>query len=450
MVEMVSEDLSGEFRYRLANKTLRIAVVGVGYVGLPQALKFSQAGFRVSGLETDPDRTNRLNDGISGIEGIPQSILQKEVESNRLSFSDDPDCLLRADAILICVPTPLTPQRDPDMSHIEHAAEAIAKRLRRGQLVVLESTTYPNTTEGMLRCRLEESGLKCTQDFFLAFSPEREDPGNRTFDLSDIPRVVGGADPVSGDLTKALFAYIIKNVVVVSSARVAEAAKLLENVFRAVNIALVNELKIIYDRMGIDIWEVVDAAATKPFGFMRFNPGPGWGGHCIPLDPFYLSWKAREFGLAGQFIELAGNINISMSKWVVEKISGGLNRQRRSVAGSRILLLGVAYKKDISDTRESPAWEIMSHLGDQGAELSFYDPHVATLPATKRAAKWAGMPSLKGLDPQVLDGFDAVVVVTDHSSLDYPLIATSSRLVIDTRGVYHRLFPELKHRVVSA
>jgi UDP-N-acetyl-D-glucosamine dehydrogenase len=310
---------------------------------------------------------------------------------------------------------------------------------------VLESTTYPGTTDELVRALLEETGLRCGEDFFLAFSPEREDPGNRSYGTATIPKVVGGVDQESGDLAQALYDRIVSRTVRVSSCRAAEATKLTENIFRAVNIALVNELKIVFDRMGIDIWEVLDAASTKPFGFMRFNPGPGWGGHCIPLDPFYLSWKAREYGVAPKFIELAGEVNVQMPRYVVEKLQGALNERGKPVRGSRVLVLGLAYKKDIDDPRESPAFELLHELGQLGAVLEYHDPHV---PLAPRMRSWPSLPEMtsKSLTPELLARQDAVLIVTDHSQVDYDLVLRHAPLVVDTRGVYRGTHP----RVVKA
>jgi UDP-N-acetyl-D-glucosamine dehydrogenase len=321
------------------------------------------------------------------------------------------------------------------MSYVEQTAKQVRTTLRQGQLIVLESTTYPGTTDELLKGILEQSGLRCGTDFYLAFSPEREDPGRKDFTTTTTPKVVGGVDEASGDLAQALYDQVVARTVRVSTARAAEAAKLVENIFRAVNIALVNELKVVYDRMGIDIWEVLDAAATKPFGFMRFNPGPGWGGHCIPLDPFYLSWKAREYGVVPKFIELAGEVNVTMPRYVVNKLQEALNKLGKTVKGSKVLILGLAYKKDIDDTRESPAFEIMELLEELGASVSYHDPHVPVIPPTRRHADKAGLPSLS-LTAANLEKQDAVVLVTDHTSVDYELVGRHARLIVDTRGVY--------------
>jgi len=422
-----------------------VGIVGLGYVGLPLALTFAERGFHVLGFDLDPAKVESLGRGESYLapEGDPR--LTAAVAEGRFAATVDLDRLGEPDALLICVPTPLTPQREPDVSHIVATGEAIRRTLRPGQLVVLESTTYPGTTEELLRGLLEgggEGGLTLGEGYFLAYSPEREDPGNATHTTGSIPKVVGGADPVSGDLAQALYDAVVPATVRVSSARAAEATKLLENIFRAVNIALVNELKVVYDHMGIDVWEVLDAAATKPFGFMRFNPGPGWGGHCIPLDPFYLSWKAREHGVSPKFIELAGEVNVSMPAWVEEKLRRALNDRRLPVKGSRVLLLGLAYKKDVADPRESPAFEILDRLLELGAVVSYHDPHIPQAPAMR---SWPDLPPLTSqpLTAEVLAAQQAVMVVTDHTAVDYDLVLAHAPLIVDTRGVYRRPHPKV-------
>jgi len=419
-----------------------IAVVGLGYVGLPLALTFAERGFEVVGLDVDPEKTAAVTRGRSYLKHLESDRLRRVLSSGRLSATSNFDRLREADAILICVPTPLTAQRTPDMSFVVKTSHQIANTMRPGQLIVLESTTYPGTTDGVVCSILEESGHRCGRDFFLAFSPEREDPGNPRYGTHNIPKVVGGVDKTSGELADALYGAAIERTVRVSSTCAAEATKLTENIFRAVNIALVNELKTIFDRMDIDIWEVLDAAATKPFGFMRFNPGPGWGGHCIPLDPFYLSWKAREYGLSARFIELAGEVNVNMPAYVVEKLQKGLNDKGQSVKGARVLILGLAYKKDIDDTRESPSLEIMELLEDLGAGVSFHDPHVGIAPPTRRHPRRAGMCSVD-LTEEVVSSVDAVLVVTDHNDVDYDLVKRHARMVVDTRGVFRDAFPGL-------
>jgi UDP-N-acetyl-D-glucosamine dehydrogenase len=427
--------LSDQLRTKISDRTAVIGIIGMGYVGLPLALTFSEKGFRVLGFDVDPSKIDALRLGVSYIKHLDRERLKVARSSGRLEATAEFARLSEPDAILICVPTPLTPQREPDMSFVAGTAKQIASHLRTGQLVVLESSTYPGTTDELLRELLEASGLKGGRDFFLAFSPEREDPGNRSFSTSTIPKVVGGIDPVSGDLAQALYDQVITKTVRVSSARTAEASKLVENIFRAVNIALVNELKIVFDRMGIDVWEVLDAASTKPFGFMRFNPGPGWGGHCIPLDPFYLSWKAREFGVAPKFIELAGEINVAMPAYVVEKIQHALNTRGKPFKGSRILVLGIAYKKDIDDPRESPAFEVIDRLLKSEAVVSYHDPYIERAP---RMRSWPDLPPMASvsLTPEILASSDAVVIITDHSCVDYEMVARHAPLIIDTRGVF--------------
>lgn len=426
---------AAELREKIDNGTAVVGILGLGYVGLPLALAFAEKQFTVLGFDVDATKVQALASGRNYIRHLDGNRLTAAVGSGLLAGTSDFLRLREPDVLLICVPTPLTPQREPEMKYVVQTAEAIRAALRPGQLVVLESTTYPGTTDELLRGILEQSGLRCGEDFFLAFSPEREDPGNRSFGTASIPKVVGGVDEVSADLAEAFYDRAIQKTVRVSSARTAEATKLVENIFRAVNIALVNELKIVFDRMGIDIWEVLDAASTKPFGFMRFNPGPGWGGHCIPLDPFYLSWKAREYGVAPKFIELAGEVNVQMPRYVVEKLQLALNTARKPVRGSRILILGLAYKKDIDDPRESPAFEIISALLELGAEISYHDPHV---PAAPRMRSWPNLPDMvsQPLTAEMLGQMDAVVLVTDHAAVDYELVVRHSSLVVDTRGVF--------------
>jgi UDP-N-acetyl-D-glucosamine dehydrogenase len=427
--------LSDQMRARISDRTAAVGIIGMGYVGLPLALTFTEKGFQVLGFDVDPAKVGALQRGESYIRHLDGDRLKAACATGRFGATSDFDRLTGPDTILICVPTPLTPQREPDMSFVAETARQISRRLRPGQLVVLESSTYPGTTDELVRELLEASGLKSGRDFFLAFSPEREDPGNRSFTTSTIPKVVGGTDPVSGDLAQALYDQIITRTVRVSSARAAEASKLVENIFRAVNIALVNELKIVFDRMGIDVWEVLDAASTKPFGFMRFDPGPGWGGHCIPLDPFYLSWKAREYGVAPKFIELAGEVNVAMPAYVVEKIQEALNTRGKPFKGSRILVLGLAYKRDIDDPRESPAFEIIEHLLRYEAVVSYHDPYIERAP---RMRSWPDLPPMTSvpLTAETVGSADAVVIVTDHSSVDYEFVARHAAVVIDTRGIY--------------
>lgn len=420
---------------RLKSHEATIGIIGLGYVGLPLALVFVEKGFKVLGFDVDPKKIDALTKGECYIKHIDAPRVKAASQSGRFSSTTDFKRLGEPDAVLICVPTPLTPQREPDMTYVANSARAIKERVRKGQLIVLESTTYPGTTDELVKDIIEESGLKCGTDFFLAFSPEREDPGNAHYNTATIPKVVGGVDQNSGDLAQTLYEQGIAKTVRVSSARVAEAAKLSENIFRAINIALVNELKVVYDRMGIDVWEVLDAASTKPFGFMRFNPGPGWGGHCIPLDPFYLSWKARETGPAPKFIELAGEVNVEMPKYVIHKLQLALNERQKAVKNSKLLVLGLAYKKDIDDPRESPAFEIVEHLLHLGADVSYHDPHV---PVAPRMRSWPDLPPMESrpLTKESIEASDAVVLVTDHSVVDYELVARHAKLIVDTRGVY--------------
>ena len=431
---------------------LKVGIIGCGYVGLPLGLRFAEAGHRVLGFDLDSSKVEKLNQGQSYIQHIPGAKVQQYVRSKHFSATDDFSRLADMDAIIICVPTPLDQRYEPDLSYIVQTAKSIQPHLQRGQLVVLESTTYPGTTEELVLPILEANGLRCpiaagpnaeqvATDFFLAFSPEREDPGNKQFGLAQIPKVVGGVNPPSGRAAQSLYAQVVARVVPVSSTRAAEMAKLLENIFRCVNIALVNELKLLGLRMGIDIWEVIDAAATKPFGFMAFYPGPGLGGHCIPVDPYYLSWKAREYDFATRFIELAGEINTSMPYHVCDAIAAALNDRQKPLKGSRVLVLGVAYKKDVDDLRESPTLKIMELLQDRGTKLDYNDPYFPHL-HKMRHYDFSNMRSVD-LTPANLSGYDCVVIATDHSNYDYPSIVESSQLVVDTRNATRRI---VRHR----
>ncbi len=413
-----------------------VGVIGLGYVGLPLGLTFADGGFPVLGFDVDAAKVDALNAGESYIEHLDGEQLARWVRRGRFEATGDFDRLDEPDALLICVPTPLDRHREPDLSYVETTVQQVRRRLRRGQLVVLESTTYPGTTEERVLPILAASGLGCGTDFFLAFSPEREDPG-RADPTSSIPKVVGGADPASTELATALYAQVFASVVPVSSTRVAEAAKLTENIYRAVNIALVNELKVVYEAMGVDVWEVLDAAETKPFGFKRFNPGPGWGGHCIPVDPFYLSWKAREFGLRARFIELAGEVNVEMTRYVLAKLFEALNDRGKPVRGSRVLIVGLAYKPDVADPRESPAFEILDQLVELGAEIAYHDPWIPEAPAMRT---WPKLPPMRSvaLDRETLEAQDAVVIVTHHSDIDYDRLAEHASLIVDTRGIYRQ------------
>ncbi len=420
---------------RLAQRTSTIGVIGLGYVGLPLAAAIGRAGFPTIGFDIDPGKPAQIAAGKSYIPAVSDEALSKLVGEGRLTATSDFAGLADCDAIIICVPTPLTRGLEPDLSFVVSTAEAIAARLRPGQLIVLESTTYPGTTREVLKPVLEATGLVAGQDFFLGFSPEREDPGNAHFETVTIPKIVGGDGPRALKLMETLYGATVKTIVPVSTLEVAEAAKITENVFRAVNIALVNELKTIFAAMDIDVWEVIEAAKTKPFGFMPFYPGPGLGGHCIPIDPFYLAWKSKEFGVTTRFIELAGEVNVAMPGLVVDGLAKALQvRFGRALGGAKVLVLGLAYKKNVSDIRESPALTLLEILKEKGAEAAYHDPFVEEVPMTREHAEFAGMRSV-ALSPETLTGFDAVLIATDHDSIDYGLVAANARLIIDTRNV---------------
>ena len=416
---------------KIRNRQAIVGIIGLGYVGLPLARAFAQNGFRVLGFDIDTTKVTKLMAGQSYIQQIPASTIQQMRESG-FEATDRFDRLNEPDAILICVPTPLTDAREPDLTYVTDSAQAISAQLRPGQLVVLESTTYPTTTRKVLLPILEASSLIPGKDFFLAFSPEREDPGNATHSVSTIPKVVGGLDEPSGEVASALYAAVVAQVVRVSTPEVAEATKILENTYRAINIALVNELKVLYDRMGIDVWEVIDAAKTKPFGFQAFYPGPGLGGHCIPIDPFYLTWVARQHGMCTRFIELAGEVNTSMPTYVIDKVADALNDRSKPVKGSKVAILGMAYKKDVDDPRESPGFELMDLLLKKGARVSYNDPHIPALPRMRH------YPHLKmnsePLTPEFLAEQDCLLLATDHSAYDWDTIVRHSRLIVDTRN----------------
>lgn len=419
-------------------KTIVVGVIGLGYVGLPLALSATTGGYRTLGFDIDPAKVEAVHRGESYLEHIGTAAIGEAFATGLLSATTDFSRLSEADALIICVPTPLTQNRDPDLSYVVTTCELIAQHLRRGQLVVLESTTWPGTTVEVVKPILDASGLICGADYFLAFSPEREDPGNAQFTTRTIPKVVGADDDASLRLATAVYQNIVSSVAPVSSTKAAEAAKLTENIFRAVNIALVNELKVVYDAMGIDIWEVIDAAKTKPFGYMPFYPGPGLGGHCIPIDPFYLTWKAREFEISTKFIELAGEINTSMPRYVVDKLVRSLDaRLQRGLVATEILVVGVAYKKNIDDMRESPALRIIELLEERGATVAFYDPHVPVIPPTREHPRLTGRRSVDWRS--VLEqGFAAAIIVTDHDSIDYGSLRQAVSFVIDTRNAYGR------------
>lgn len=413
---------------------MNIAIIGMGYVGLPLALQFARSENRVIGLDIDPEKIKAIRAGRSYIKHIESEAIQDLVQKERLSADTDFARIEAVDAVVICVPTPLNKNREPDISYILKTGEMIAPHLKKGTLVVLESTTYPGTTDEDLRGVLERgSGLKAGVDFHLAFSPEREDPGNPDSQVGIIPKVVGGFTPKCLEKATALYSQAIKTVVPVSSCRAAEATKLAENIFRSVNIALVNELKLVYEAMDIDVWEVINAAKTKPFGYMAFYPGPGLGGHCIPIDPFYLTWKAREFGQNTRFIELAGEVNTAMPTHVVHRVAEALNAKKKAVNGSRVLLLGLAYKADVDDERESPTYTLMDLLDARGAEISYHDPHVPVIKPTREHPHWAGLKSVEW-NRQNIGAYDAVLISTAHKAVNYQELADWSDCIIDTRN----------------
>jgi len=431
---------------RITDRSAVVGIIGQGYVGLPLALVFEEAGFRVRGFDLDPKKVDALTRGESYIRHIGSDRVAAAIGRGRFSVTTNFDQLADCDAILICVPTPLGTHREPDLSYIHNTAREIAKRLRKGQLVVLESTTYPGTTDEEVLPILEATGLTCPDDFLLAFSPEREDPGNINFETSTIPKVVGGDGAAALEAAVALYAAAVVKVVPVSSPDAAEAVKITENIFRAVNIALVNELKPVLAAMGIDIWKVIDAAATKPFGYQPFYPGPGLGGHCIPIDPFYLTWRAREFGQATRFIELAGEINSRMPHLVVEAVARALGEDGKTAKGAGILIIGLAYKPNIDDIRESPSAEIITLLGGLGARISYHDPHIAKFP---RMRKYRHDLTSVHLTREVVASADCVVIVTNHSAIDYALLGDHARLIVDTRNAMARVVNP-KARIVRA
>jgi UDP-N-acetyl-D-glucosamine dehydrogenase len=416
---------------RVEKSSVYVGIVGLGYVGLPLAREFCKGGARVLGFDINSKMVKLINHGKSPIKHIPHATMAEMVKSGRFRATDRMSDLSKPDTILICVPTPLTKNREPDLQYVESTCRTISKYLRKGQLVVLESTTYPGTTREVMLPILEQSGLKAEKDFFLAFSPEREDPGNRSFRTATIPKIVGGYGPES--LRRALEVYkvAIQTLVPVSSCEVAEAAKILENTYRCINIAMVNELKMLYDRMGIDVWEVIRAASTKPFGFNPFYPGPGLGGHCIPIDPFYLTWKARQYGMPTRFIELAGEINTKMPEYVVERTADALNERKKSLKGSRVLILGLAYKPDIDDVRESPSLELIELFKAKGAKVDYNDPYI---PHTHKQREYDLRMTSKPLSAKMLSSYDTVVISTNHSDYDYAWIVKHAKLVVDTRN----------------
>ena len=425
---------------KFADRTAVIGIVGLGYVGLPLMLRYTDAGFRVLGFDIDTFKTGRLNAGESYIEHIPS---EKIAAARQKGFeaTDDFSRIAEADAVILCVPTPLNKYREPDISFVTGTTDAVKPYLRAGQVLSLESTTYPGTTEEELLPRVEETGLKAGKDIFLVYSPEREDPGNPHFETRTIPKVVGGHTPACLEVGIALYSPAIDRVVPVSSTKAAELTKLLENIHRAVNIGLVNEMKIVADKMGIDIHEVIDAAATKPFGFVPYYPGPGLGGHCIPIDPFYLTWKAREYGVNTRFIELAGEVNSHMPDYVIGKTVLALNGNGRSIKGSKVLILGISYKKNVDDMRESPSVEVMDRLHKLGADIAYSDPHVAVFPHIPghHCFNLSNTP----ITAETLASFDCVVLTTDHDKFDYPLIAEHAKLIVDTRGRFRDGSPKV-------
>ncbi|OFW04360.1 MAG: UDP-N-acetyl-D-glucosamine dehydrogenase [Acidobacteria bacterium RIFCSPLOWO2_02_FULL_67_36] len=426
---------------KIQSRRARTGVVGLGYVGLPLAVELGRAGFHATGIDLDERKVAAITAGRSYIPDVPTADLVSLTRAGRLDATTDFSIVRELDTINICVPTPLRKTKDPDMSYIVSAVEAIAKYLHEGMLIALESTTYPGTTEEVVQPLLEATGLKAGRDFFLAFSPERVDPGNPTFQTHNVPKVVGGLTPDCAKLAAALYGTAIETIVPVSSTRVAEMVKLLENTFRAVNIGLVNELALMCDKMKIDVWEVVDAAKTKPFGFMAFYPGPGLGGHCIPIDPFYLSWKAKQTGFDPRFIELAGHINGGMPHYVVEKAADALNTRRKSINGSRILVAGVAYKRDIDDMRESPALDVMGLLHAKGASVAYADPFVPVV----HAREWSGGHDIRAVDLTrgSIGQYDCVIIVTDHKSFDYDAIVAEADVVVDTRNAIKQRHPNV-------
>lgn len=420
-----------EMEKKIQSGKVVVGILGLGYVGLPLAREFATAGIKVLGFDIDEPKVKKLNSGRSILKHVPHKQVKEMVDSKRFIATTNMSRLKSVDAILICVPTPLTVNREPDMQFVVKSCEVISRYLRKGQLVVLESTTYPGTTRDLMKPILEESGLKAGKDFYMAYSPEREDPGNKNFSTKTIPKVVGGLTNKCRDIACALYDLAIVNTVAVSTVEAAEATKILENVYRCINIAMVNELKMVFDRMGIDVWEVIKAASTKPFGFNAFYPGPGLGGHCIPIDPFYLTWKARQYGIPTRFIELAGEINTDMPNYVIHRTMEALNDRRKSLKGSKVLVLGLAYKKDIDDLRESPSIELIELLREKGAKVDYNDPYI---PKTHKQREHDLKMVSKKLTSRMLASYDVVLISTDHSDYDYDWIVKNAKLVVDTRN----------------
>lgn len=438
MKEEMSSRIAATAAARIADCTAIVGIIGLGYVGLPLAAASARAGFRTIGFDIDAGKVAALNAGRSYVEAVPPETLAAHLAAGAFRATDAFAELAECDVIVICVPTPLSRQREPDLQFVSETTRTIARYLRSGQLIVLESTTYPGTTDEVVRPILERGGLKSGLDFFLAFSPEREDPGNASFRTANIPKVVAGDGVDAQQLVHSFYSAVVERVVAVSTPATAEAVKITENVFRAVNIALVNELKLIFDAMGIDVWEVIDAAATKPFGYMPFYPGPGLGGHCIPIDPFYLTWKAREFGLSTRFIELAGEINVAMPRHVIARLEQALDAELgKSLGSARVLIVGLAYKKNVPDVRESPSFILLELLRQRGVAADYHDPHVPEIPMTREHAAFAGWRSVE-LTAAALDAYDAVLISTDHDAVDYALLADRARLIVDTRNAIAR------------
>jgi len=422
------------FKERVDTKGLQVGIIGLGYVGLPLVAAFVAKEFRVVGYDIDDEKIEMLLSGKSYLRHIPDTFFAELNKTGLFEPTTNFDKLSNDDVIIICVPTPLTAHREPDLQYIEATAEMIYPRLRKDQLVTLESTTYPGTTDEVLVPILEKSGLKAGKDFYIAYSPEREDPGNKSYSTATIPKIVGGHTPEATERTSYLFKQIVADAIPVSSTRTAEAVKLTENIFRSVNIALVNELKMIYTRMGIDVWEVIEAAKTKPFGFMPFYPGPGLGGHCIPIDPFYLTWKAHEYDSPTRFIEIAGEINTSMPHYVVQEVMNALNERGKALKNGKVLLLGMAYKRDVGDFRESPSLKLLELLESKGAHVDYHDPYIPKLGKTREYPRFTGMKSVD-LSVEMLKTYDVILIATDHSCIDYDEVVSSAALVVDTRNV---------------
>ncbi|WP_417395842.1 nucleotide sugar dehydrogenase [Gimesia chilikensis] len=424
--------MANQLEQAIKDKSAIIGIIGLGYVGLPLIDAFVNTGFKTMGFDVDQNKVDQLQAGKSYIKHIPSETVAKWIAKEQFEATADFSRMKEADALLICVPTPLTTSRDPDLTYVENTAKVIAETLRPGQLVVLESTTYPTTTRDVMLPILDSAGLKVGEDYYLAYSPEREDPGNPDFSAAGIPKVVGGMDENSLRIASALYSHAVVNVIQVSSPEVAEACKILENTYRAVNIAMVNELKTLFDRMDIDVWEVIDAAKTKPFGFQAFYPGPGLGGHCIPIDPFYLSWLARKEGQTTRFIELAGEVNTRMPRYVIDRLAEFMNEKAKPLKGSKICMLGVAYKKDVDDPRESPSFHLLDLLMERGVDFTYNDPHIPKLPKMRHH----DVPAMESqeLTPEYLAAQDCVLIATDHSAYDYDFIVKHSQMVLDTRN----------------